>query len=136
MKLGTRARRWLLVAALLGAGGVTTYGVLRAFDENLVFFYTPSQIVQGEVPPAAGVYRLGGMVEPGSVVRETGSLNVRFRVTDQAQTVTVAYRGVMPDLFREGKGVVAQGRMAGGVFQATEILAKHDENYQPPDLRP
>jgi cytochrome c-type biogenesis protein CcmE len=134
MNLSRRGRRlaWLLAALL--AVGAASWGVLRAFNDNLVFFYTPSQLAGGDVPAGLRSYRLGGMVEQGSVAREPGTLHIRFRVTDLQHTVTVAYQGVVPDLFREGKGVVAQGRMDGGLFRATEILAKHDENYTPPNL--
>lgn len=105
--------------------------VLTAFNQNLVFFFTPSQITSKEAPTGR-VFRLGGMVEAGSVKRD--GVNVSFRVTDTAQTVVVAYSGILPDLFKEGKGVVAQGTLGDdGVFHAKEVLAKHDENYMPPE---
>ena len=105
--------------------------VLTAFNQNLVFFFTPSQITSKEAPTGR-VFRLGGMVESGSVKRD--GVNVSFRVTDTAQTVVVAYSGILPDLFKEGKGVVAQGTLGDdGVFHAKEVLAKHDENYMPPE---
>ena len=117
----------------LAALGVATALVLNAFQSNLVFFFTPSQVVAKEAPQTRP-FRIGGLVEPGSLKRDSNSLTVHFRVTDTAQTITVVYTGILPDLFREGKGVVAQGRLgAGGVFEATEVLAKHDENYMPPD---
>lgn len=122
------------IAGILAAAGITTYGVLRAFNDNMVFFYTPTQLSKGEIP-AGRSYRLGGMVETGSIARADGSLTTRFRVTDNSHTVTVAYTGITPDLFKEGKGVIAQGTMQNGVFVADEILAKHDENYMPPDLK-
>lgn len=128
-----RQRRLLWLAALLLAVAGTVWAVLKAFQDNMVFFYTPSQLAAHEVP-AGRAWRLGGMVETGSLQREPGSLEIRFRVTDQNHTVAVRYSGVTPDLFKEGKGVVAQGRMENGVFVATEILAKHDENYMPPKL--
>ena len=105
--------------------------VLNAFNSNLVFFYTPSQIAAKEAPQGR-TFRIGGLVQAGTVVRE--GVTVRFLVTDTAQTVPVRYEGVLPDLFKEGKGVVAQGQLgADGVFAAREVLAKHDENYMPPE---
>ncbi len=117
-------------------GGLTVLAgavalVLTAFNQNLVFFFTPTQITSKEAP-IGRVFRLGGMVESGSVKRD--GVNVSFRVTDTAQTVAVAYSGILPDLFKEGKGVVAQGTLGDdGVFRAKEVLAKHDENYMPPE---
>jgi cytochrome c-type biogenesis protein CcmE len=134
MTLSRRARRLLILLAVVAGVAAAGLGVLRSFEDNLVFFYTPSQIAAGAVPAGARSFRLGGMVEQGSLVREAGTLNIRFRVTDMQHQVTVHYRGVVPDLFREGKGVVAQGRLEGGQFQASEIMAKHDENYMPPEL--
>jgi cytochrome c-type biogenesis protein CcmE len=134
MTLTRRARRLLILLSVVAAIAAAGWGVLRSFEDNLVFFYTPSQIAAGAVPAGARSFRLGGMVEQGSLVREAGTLNIRFRVTDMQHQVTVHYRGVVPDLFREGKGVVAQGRLEGGQFQASEIMAKHDENYMPPEL--
>jgi cytochrome c-type biogenesis protein CcmE len=127
-----KPRHWKLAAAagLLLTLGIATALVLRAFNSNLVFFYTPTQVTQGEAPQGR-VFRVGGMVETGSVKRD--GVNVSFRVTDTARTMTVAYEGILPDLFKEGKGVVAQGRMVDGTFVAQEVLAKHDENYMPPE---
>ena len=127
-----KPRHWKLAAAagLLLTLGIATALVLRAFNSNLVFFYTPTQVSDGEAPQGR-VFRVGGMVEAGSVTRD--GVNVSFRVTDTARTMTVAYQGILPDLFKEGKGVVAQGRMVGGRFVAQEVLAKHDENYMPPE---
>lgn len=117
----------LIVAAVAGAAVL----VLRAFQDNLVFFFTPTQVAAREVPPDR-TFRLGGMVASGSVQRE--GVQVQFQVTDMARTVPVRFEGVLPDLFQEGKGVVAQGRLgADGVFVAREVLAKHDENYMPPE---
>jgi cytochrome c-type biogenesis protein CcmE len=130
----TRTVRLAWIAGILAAVALTTYGVLRAFNDNMVLFYTPTQLAKGEVP-AGRSYRLGGMVEPGSIVRANGSLAIRFRVTDNSHAVTVAYSGIVPDMFKEGKGVVAQGTMQDGIFVSNEILAKHDENYMPPDLK-
>ena len=107
--------------------------VLSAFRSNLVFFFTPTQVSAHEAPRDRA-FRLGGLVEAGSVAREKDGLTVRFRVTDTAQTIPVVYVGILPDLFREGKGVVAQGRLGpDGIFKASEVLAKHDENYMPPE---
>ena len=107
--------------------------VLNAFQSNLVFFFSPSQIAANEAPQGRA-FRIGGMVESGSVVRGNDGLTVNFKVTDTVKTVPVTYTGILPDLFKEGKGVVAQGRLGSdGVFVATEVLAKHDENYMPPD---
>lgn len=127
-----KPRHWKLVAAagLLLTLGIATALVLRAFNSNLVFFYTPTQVSEGEAPQGR-VFRVGGMVQAGSVTRD--GVNVSFRVTDTARTMTVAYQGILPDLFKEGKGVVAQGRMIDGKFVAQEVLAKHDENYMPPE---
>ena len=105
--------------------------VLKAFEENLVFFFTPTQVAAKEAPQGR-TFRIGGMVEKGSVKRD--GVEVRFVVTDTAKSIPVVYRGALPDLFREGKGVVAQGQLgADGVFAAREVLAKHDENYMPPE---
>lgn len=112
----------------------TAYGVIRAFNDNMVFFYTPTQLLAGEAPAERSL-RIGGMVEAGSIEREPGTLEIRFRITDEAKSIPVTYTGVVPDLFREGKGAVAQGEMRDGVFVASEILAKHDENYMPPKLK-
>ena len=107
--------------------------VLNAFQSNLVFFFSPSQIAANEAPQGKA-FRVGGMVETGSLVRGNDGLTVNFKVTDTVKTVPVTYTGILPDLFKEGKGVVAQGRLRpDGVFVATEVLAKHDENYMPPD---
>jgi len=126
-----RHKRAALVVGVLGAVGVAVALVLNAFNSNLVFFYTPSQVAAHEAPQGR-TFRVGGLVESGSVRRE--GVTVRFLVTDTAKTVPVRYDGVLPDLFKEGKGVVAQGQLgADGVFVAREVLAKHDENYMPPE---
>ena len=115
------------VAAL----GIAAALVLSAFQKNLVFFFTPSQVAAHEAPQGRS-FRIGGMVVPGSLKRE--GVNVEFTVTDTAKSMRVTYRGQLPDLFREGKGVVAQGQLgADGMFRANEVLAKHDENYMPPE---
>ena len=122
-----------MAAIALGvvAIGIATALVLAAFEKNLVFFFTPSQVAANEAPQGR-LFRIGGMVEKGSVRRD--GVEVRFTVTDTARAIPVVYRGALPDLFREGKGVVAQGTLgADGVFRAREVLAKHDENYMPPE---
>jgi cytochrome c-type biogenesis protein CcmE len=126
-----RHKRVAAIVVGLVALGVATALVLTAFQENLVFFFTPSQVAANEAP-AGRTFRIGGMVEKGSVKRD--GVDVRFVVTDTAKSIPVVYRGALPDLFREGKGVVAQGQLGpDGVFQAREVLAKHDENYMPPE---
>lgn len=128
-----RHRRAALIAGGLAALGIAAYLVLNAFQSNLVFFFTPSQISAGEAPKNR-TFRVGGMVKTGTVKRD--NLTVSFVVTDTAKEVGVVYTGILPDLFREGKGVVAQGKLgADGVFTATEVLAKHDENYMPPEAQ-
>jgi len=125
-----RKRLWLLVGSLAVLGVAATL-VLTALNDNIVFFYSPTQIAEKN-PPADRRFRLGGLVEAGSV-RKQGE-EVRFRVTDTNKTVDVVYRGLLPDLFREGQGVVAEGALNGsGLFVAREVLAKHDENYMPPE---
>ena len=127
-----RYRRLGWIVGGLAALGVAAALVLNAFRSNLVFFYTPTQVAAKEAPQGRA-FRIGGLVEPGSLAREPNTLTVRFRVTDTAQTIPVSYTGLLPDLFKEGKGVVAQGSLtADGTFRATEVLAKHDENYMPP----
>jgi cytochrome c-type biogenesis protein CcmE len=128
-----RTRRALAIAAGLGALGVATMLVLNAFRSNLVFFYSPTQVAAHEAPQGRA-FRVGGLVEEGSLKRDPGSLTVSFVVTDMAQRVPVSYTGLLPDLFKEGKGVVAQGKLGpNGVFVAEQVLAKHDENYMPPE---
>ncbi len=122
----------LILAGLAVLGGAATL-VLNAFQSNLVFFYTPTQIAANEAPQGRN-FRIGGLVEAGSVKRQPDGLTVRFVVTDTARNVPVTFTGILPDLFKEGKGVVAQGKLgADGVFAASEVLAKHDENYMPPE---
>ena len=127
-----RQKRLAMIAGGLVALGVAAAFVLAAFRENLVFFFTPSQVAAKEVPQGRS-FRVGGMVTPGSVKRQADGVTVQFVVTDTAKNVPVVYRGLLPDLFREGKGVVTQGKLgADGIFYASEVLAKHDENYMPP----
>ena len=128
-----RNKRIAAIVAGLAALGLASALVLNAFQSNLVFFFSPTQVAANEAPKGRS-FRVGGLVEQGSIKRETGSLTIRFVVTDLSKTVPVAYTGLLPDLFKEGKGVVAQGRLgADGVFQAEQVLAKHDENYMPPE---
>ena len=131
MKPRTRRAAWIVAG--IAALGVATALVLNAFQSNLVFFFTPSQVASHEAPQNRA-FRIGGLVEAGSVERDKDALTVRFVVTDTAKAIHVAYKGILPDLFREGKGVVAQGKLGNdGVFHASEVLAKHDENYMPPE---
>ena len=125
-----RNKRLAIAGGVVAAVGVAVALVLNAFQSNLVFFYSPSQVAAKEAP-AARTFRIGGMVEKGSVKRDGTTVN--FIVTDTAKTVSVSYQGILPDLFKEGKGVVAQGQLKDGVFVAREVLAKHDENYMPPE---
>jgi cytochrome c-type biogenesis protein CcmE len=133
LKVKPRTKRavWIVVGVALLAAAVAL--VLNAFNKNLVFFFTPSQIASGEAPQGKA-FRMGGLVENGTLQRRTDSTTVSFKVTDKAKVVTVEYTGILPDLFKEGRGVVAQGRLGGdGIFRASEVLAKHDENYMPPE---
>ncbi|MBA3247429.1 MAG: cytochrome c maturation protein CcmE [Pyrinomonadaceae bacterium] len=131
MKL--RHKRFFLIIAGLAGLSATAALVLNAFQNNLVFFFTPTQVSAKEAPEGRR-FRVGGLVEAGSVKRQDDGLTVHFVVTDMAQTVPVVYTGILPDLFKEGKGVVAQGKLhEDGVFHADEVLAKHDENYMPPE---
>jgi cytochrome c-type biogenesis protein CcmE len=126
-----RHKKAAIIVGVLAAVGVGVGLLLNAFNSNLVFFYTPTQIAAKEAPQGR-TFRIGGMVVAGSVARE--GVTVRFNVTDTAKIVPVRYEGVLPDLFKEGKGVVAQGQLGtDGVFVAREVLAKHDENYMPPE---
>ena len=127
-----RSKRLMLV----GGGVVLLFAavalVLSAFQQNLVFFHTPSEVAEGKAP-SGKTFRIGGMVEDGSIQREADGVTVRFAITDTAKVIPVTYKGTLPDLFKEGKGAVVQGKLEGGVFRATEVLAKHDENYMPPE---
>ncbi|MEO8158232.1 MAG: cytochrome c maturation protein CcmE [Betaproteobacteria bacterium] len=128
-----RHKRIALIAAGLAILGIAVTLVLSAFRSNLVFFFTPTQVAAHEAPQGRN-FRIGGLVEKGSVQRQPDGVTVRFVVTDTARSVPVTYKGILPDLFKEGKGVVAQGKLgADGVFAASEVLAKHDENYMPPE---
>ena len=127
-----RQQRMIWIAAGLGALGIAAALILNAFQSNLVFFFTPTQIAKGEAPRGKA-FRIGGLVEEGSLKRNEAGTGGIFRVTDTAKTIDVKYTGILPDLFKEGRGVVAQGTVqADGSFLANEVLAKHDENYMPP----
>jgi cytochrome c-type biogenesis protein CcmE len=129
-----RKQRLFFVVAIILGMGVTTALSLYAFREGTNFFYGVSQVVAGEPPPGAS-FRVGGLVVPGTVRREPGSLQVRFDLTDNEKVVTVAYAGILPDLFREGQGIIARGTMNdAGEVEAVEVLAKHDEEYMPPEV--
>ncbi len=125
-----RHKRLAIAGGVVLAVGAIAALVLNAFQSNLVFFYSPTQIAANEAP-ANRTFRLGGLVQEGSVKRD--GVKVNFVVTDTGKTVPVQYEGILPDLFKEGKGVVAQGQLKNGVFVAREVLAKHDENYMPPE---
>ena len=128
-----RHKRLMLVLGVVAGVGIAAFLATQAFKSNVMFFFDPSQIAAGEAP-ADKRFRLGGMVEKGSIDKTPGTLDVRFLVTDFKHTVAVKYSGILPDLFREGQGVIAHGRMHGDVFVADEILAKHDEKYMPPEV--
>jgi cytochrome c-type biogenesis protein CcmE len=122
------------VAAIVIGVGAATAVALQAFQENIMYFYSPSQISAGEAPTGRS-FRLGGLVTTGSLQRTPGSIEINFVVTDNAESIPVKYSGLLPDLFREGQGVIAHGKLSEeGVFMADEVLAKHDENYMPPEV--
>lgn len=129
-----RRQRMIFVGVVLAGVALATALALTAIGENMLYFYSPSQIAAGEAPGGHEL-RVGGLVVDGSVARQANGLDVRFDLTDTAAIVTVAYTGILPDLFREGQGIVASGKIDGdGVFQAREVLAKHDEKYMPPEV--
>jgi cytochrome c-type biogenesis protein CcmE len=128
-----RRQRMLVVFAILTGVAAAAWLALRAFQQNVMLFYDPTQI-SAKAPPANERFRLGGMVAKGSLKQTAGTLDVQFLVTDFRHTVPVKYSGILPDLFREGQGVVAHGRMQGNTFVADEVLAKHDEKYMPPQV--
>ena len=130
-----RQKRMATVAAIIAGVGIATAFALQAFQQNLLYYYSPTQILAGEAPDSRS-FRVGGLVQDGSVQRAPGSLEVRFTLTDFSNTVGVSYTGVLPDLFREGQGIIARGKLQDdGVFVAEEVLAKHDENYMPPEVK-
>src|SRR5213079_1732519 len=129
----TRHKRIVFIVVSLAALGLATWLVLGAFRNNLVFFFSPTQIATREAP-VGKTFRIGGLVQDGTLKRDTDGLTVRFAVTDTANTIPVVYKGILPDLFKEGRGCVAQGKVGSdGVFYADQIMAKHDENYMPPE---
>ncbi|WP_301101707.1 cytochrome c maturation protein CcmE [Propionivibrio sp.] len=129
----SRHKRIALIIGGLVILGLVVALVLNAFQSNLVFFFSPTQVVAGEAPKGKS-FRIGGMVREGSIKREPDGVTLRFVMTDTENDMTVAYTGILPDLFKEGKGAVAQGRLRDdGIFIASEVLAKHDENYMPPE---
>ena len=128
-----RHKRIALIVGGLAVLGIVATLVLNAFQSNLVFFFSPTQVAAGEAPKGK-TFRIGGLVKEGSIKREADGVTVRFVMTDTEKDLIVAYKGILPDLFKEGKGAVAQGKLTdGGVFTANEVLAKHDENYMPPE---
>lgn len=129
----TRHKRIALIVGGLVILGLVVALVLNAFQSNLVFFFSPTQVAAGEAPKGKS-FRVGGLVKEGTIKREPDGVTLRFVMTDMEKEMTVAYKGILPDLFREGKGAVAQGKLGeGGLFVASEVLAKHDENYMPPE---
>jgi cytochrome c-type biogenesis protein CcmE len=129
----SRHKKLLVIVLGLAGIGIAAALILNAFQSNLVFFFSPTQVANGEAP-SDRAFRIGGLVEQGSLKREGNGLTVRFVVTDTAKSMPVVYQGILPDLFKEGKGVVAEGKLgANGLFTATQVLAKHDENYMPPE---
>jgi cytochrome c-type biogenesis protein CcmE len=128
-----RHKRIAFIVVSLAALGLATWLVLGAFRNNLVFFFSPTQVVAKEAP-INKTFRIGGLVENGTLTRDNDGLTIRFSVTDTANRIPVVYKGILPDLFKEGRGCVAQGRVSGdGTFYADQIMAKHDENYMPPE---
>ena len=129
-----RKKRILMVFFIMLGMGVAVALILTAFEKNLLYFYAPTQIVAGEAP-IDRAFRIGGLVLEGSVVRDPETLEVQFVLTDTLNQVTITYEGILPDLFREGQGIVANGKLdENGIFQAKEVLAKHDENYMPTEV--
>ena len=129
-----RRQRLFLIAGMVIGVGIAAGFALKAFNENLMFFYSPTEVVAGDAP-ADHMIRVGGLVTTGSVQRQPDGLTVKFDLTDNTDTITVQYTGILPDLFREGQGIVAHGRLQDDrLFVANEVLAKHDENYMPPEV--
>ncbi len=129
-----RKKRLTLIGMMVAGIGIATFLALKAFDDNLMFFFSPSEVVAGEAP-TGHPFRVGGLVTDGSVRRLPDGLTTKFDLTDNAETISVQYTGILPDLFREGQGIVAMGQLDGqGNFVADEVLAKHDENYMPPEV--
>ena len=133
--MNPKRRKLLFIVIFIVLGTGTAVGlVLAAFQQNLLYFYSPLQVKNGEAPTSRN-FRIGGLVVNGSVKRDPNSLDVRFGLTDTVDSITVTYDGVLPDLFREGQGIIANGKLLpNGTFKANEVLAKHDENYMPPEV--
>ncbi|WP_432744077.1 cytochrome c maturation protein CcmE [Methylobacter sp. G7] len=130
-----RKQRLMLIGLMVIGAGLATAFALKSFNENLMYFFSTTDVIEGKAPKDT-LFRLGGMVIKGSVERPNDGLMVRFKLTDYSKNVTVEYTGILPDLFREGQGIVAHGKLnAQGVFIAEEVLAKHDENYMPPEVK-
>jgi cytochrome c-type biogenesis protein CcmE len=130
----SRHQRLIGIGLVLGGVALGATFLLQAMNENILYYYSPSQVAAGD-PPEGRRFRVGGLVVDGSVKREPGDMKVSFELTDNAELVQVSYAGILPDLFREGQGIIAHGRMENGsVFEADEVLAKHDENYMPPEV--
>jgi len=129
-----RKKRIAIVCSILAGMGLAATLILTAFEKNLLYFYSPTQVIAGEAPTARA-FRIGGLVVDDSVERDPESLKVSFVLTDTLKEIEVHYKGILPDLFREGQGIVANGKLdSDGIFQASEVLAKHDENYMPPEV--
>lgn len=129
-----KRKRLTMILLLIAGVGLAVFLALKAFQQNMLYFYSPTQVTEGEVPEGSR-FRLGGLVVDGSVVKATTELKAEFDLTDTKNTLSVVYRGILPDLFREGQGIVAHGRInESGIFVADEVLAKHDENYMSPDV--
>jgi cytochrome c-type biogenesis protein CcmE len=129
-----RKKRIVIVCSILAGMALAATLILTAFEKNLLYFYSPTQVIAGEAPTERS-FRIGGLVLDGSVDRDPDSLEVSFTLTDTANQITVSYEGILPDLFREGQGIVANGKIdTNNIFKAEEVLAKHDENYMPPEV--
>jgi cytochrome c-type biogenesis protein CcmE len=133
VEMKPRHRRIVFLGAAMAGLAVAAWLSLRALNQNLVFFFTPSQVARNETPARAS-FRIGGLVEEGTLRRDPSGLSARFMVTDTVESIAVSYTGILPDLFKEGRGCLAEGRLgADGIFYASQVLAKHDENYMPPE---
>jgi cytochrome c-type biogenesis protein CcmE len=134
MAMTPRKKRIVIVCSILAGMGIAAALILTAFEENLLYFYSPTQIIAGEAPTTRA-FRIGGLVEEGSVKRNTEDLKISFVLTDTVNQIEVIYEGILPDLFREGQGIVANGKLqSNNTFIAEQVLAKHDENYMPPEV--
>ena len=130
----TRHRRVFGICLVMLTVGLASFFILKSFHDNLVYYLTPSEVIAGKAPEDRE-FRIGGLVLSGSFYRQTGSLTSQFILTDGAASIEVSYKGILPDLFREGQGIIARGRFdRGNLFIASEVLAKHDENYMPPEI--